>query len=137
MEKQERSDEAAIQAAAERIVEVRLKQARQDEVVATYEDLLQTIWNRLVPTLGRVTVTAILERSADITAGRFPFMQAFRVSREGVSFRELRSHLETQDQHCIREAMKDLVANLIDLLAVLTGDIIVRQLLKDVEGTRS
>jgi hypothetical protein len=64
-------------------------------------------------------------------------MDALQVTREGISFRRLREHLESQDQHAIREAMKDLVANLIDLLAVLTGDIIVRQLLKDVEAPRT
>jgi hypothetical protein len=137
MELQKHPDESAIQAAAEKIVEHRLLQVRQDEVIATYEDLLRTIWNRLVPTLGRVTVTAILERSASITAERFPFINALQVSREGISFRLLREQLESQDQNAIRDAMKDLVANLIDLLAVLTGDIIVRQLLKEVEGPRA
>ncbi len=137
MDREVRSSDSAVQAAAEKVVAHRLLQARQDEVIVTYEDLLQTIWNRLVPTLGRVSVTAILERSASVTAERYPFINLLEISRDGISFQVLRGQLEAQDQAAIRDAMKELVANLIDLLAVLTGDIIVRQLLKDVEKSRT
>ena len=124
---------------ADRLVEQTLRQARHDEVLAIYEDLLQTIWNRLVPTLGRVTVTAILDRSIAATAEHHPFMRAISVTREGLSFQALREQLVPPggpEQVAIRGAMKELVASLIDLLATLTGDILVRQLLKDVEGGR-
>jgi len=33
----------------------------------------------------------------------------------------------------LRDALKELVANLIDILAMLTGDILVRQLIKEIE----
>ena len=113
-----------------------MRMARQDEVVAIYEDLLVTIWNRIAPTLGRVTVTAILERSIADTASKYPFVGAVTVGRDGLSFHDVRAKLDGTDQATIREAFKELVANLIDVLAVLTGDIIVRQLLKDVGGER-
>ena len=129
-------DDAALQQAADRLVESRLRQARQDEALAIYEDLLQTIWNRLVPTLGRVTVTAILERSIATTAERYLFVNALAVTREGVCFRALRERLDGKDEPAVRDAMKGLIANLIDLLAVLTGEIIVRRLLSEVEGGR-
>jgi hypothetical protein len=129
-------DDQAVQQAAERLVESRLRQARQDEVMAIYEDLLRTIWERLVPTLGRVTVNAILDRSIATTAERYHFVKHLVVTREGLSFDALRKNIGDQEQRSIRDAMKELVANLIDLLAVLTGDIIVRHLLKEVEGGR-
>ena len=124
---------------AERLLEQTLRQARHDEVLVIYEDLLQTIWNRLVPTLGRVSVAAILDRSIATTAENHPFMGALGVTREGLSFQALREQLTPPggpEQVAIRGAMKDLVANLIDLLATLTGDILVRQLLGDVQGGR-
>jgi hypothetical protein len=129
-------DDEAVQQAADRLVENRLRLARQDEVMAIYEDLLRTIWDRIVPTLGRVTVSAILDRSIATTAENHPFVQHLTVTRDGLSFQALRAHLGDQEQHAIRDGMKELVANLIDLLAVLTGDIIVRRLLKEVEGGR-
>ncbi len=124
---------------ADRLVEQTLRQARHEEVLAIYEDLLQTIWNRLVPTLGRVTVAAILDRSVAATAEHHPFVKTLRVTREGLEFQGLRDHLMPPggpEQVEIRGAMKELVASLIDLLATLTGDILVRQLLKDVERAR-
>lgn len=128
------SDDEAVQQAAERLVENRLRLARQDEVMAIYEDLLRTIWERIVPTLGRVTVSAILDRSISTTAERYPFLKQLVVTRDGLSFQTLREHLGDREQQALREAMKELVANLIDLLAVLTGDILVRHLLSEVEG---
>lgn len=130
------SDDDSGRSTADRLVESRMKLARQDEVIAIYEDLLETIWNRLVPTLGRVTVTAILERSIAETTIKYPFVAAVEVVREGLNFLELRTQLGDTEQSTLRDAFKELIANLIDLLAVLTGDIIVRQLLKDVEGGR-
>ena len=123
-------------ATAGRLVASQMKLARQDEVIAIYEDLLVTIWNRLVPTLGRVSVTAILERSIADTAGKYEFIGAVKVGRDGLTVADLRGRLDQTDQSTLRDAFKELIANLIDLLAVLTGDIIVRQLLKDVEGGR-
>jgi hypothetical protein len=128
------SDDEAVQQAAERLLENRLRLARQDEVMAIYEDLLRTIWERIVPTLGRVTVSAILDRSISTTAERYPFLKQLAVNRDGLSFQTLREHLGNREQQALREAMKELVTNLIDLLAVLTGDILVRRLLNEVEG---
>lgn len=130
------ADDEAVQRAAEKLVESRLRLARQDEAMAIYEDLLRTIWDRIVPTLGRVTVCAILDRSISTTAEHYPFLQHLVVTRDGLSFQRLREHLGDQEQLAIRDAMKDLVANLINLLAVLTGDILVRHLLQEVEGGR-
>jgi hypothetical protein len=136
MPEHQQADDAAVQQAADRLIEARLRQARQEEVMVIYEDLLRTIWDRIVPTLGRVTVGAILERSIANTAERYAFVKHLAVTREGLSFEALRQQIGNQEQRALRDAMKELVANLIDLLAVLTGDIIVRHLLREVEGGR-
>jgi hypothetical protein len=128
--------EYAAHEAAQRILEQRITHARKEEVVALYDDLLRTIWGRLLPTLGRVSVTAIMERSLALTVERHPFMQVLRVERNGISTETLREQLEGRGRDEIRDAMKELVANLIDLLAMLTGDIIVRRLLSEIEGER-
>lgn len=125
-----------IQQAAERIVQQRVRLARKEEVIAVYHDLVQTIWDRLTPTLGRVTVAAIMERSLAATVEHYPFMTSLHVTREGVSFDALREHLDDQERDSIRDGMKDLITNLIDLLAMLTGDIIVRNLIREIEGEK-
>jgi hypothetical protein len=110
--------------------------ARKEEVLEIYEDLLQTIWNRIMPTLGRVTVTAIMERALTLTAEKYPLIKHLEVTAEGVSFEVLRQRLGEEGKPVLREAFKEVITNLIDILAMLTGDILVRQLLKEIEERR-
>lgn len=120
----------------ERVVEERVTQARKEEVLETYDDLLKTIWNRILPTLGRVTVIAIMERALVLTKERYPLIGQLEVTQDGVSFTMLRQHIQDEDRQVIREALKELITNLIDILAMLTGDILVKQLLQEIEARR-
>lgn len=125
---------------AEEVVQERVDQAktiaRKEEVLEIYEDLLKTIWDRIMPTLGRVTVSAIMERALVLTAEKYPLIHHLEVRAEGVSFDVLRQRLGEEEKLALRDALKELVANLIDILAMLTGDILVRQLLKEIEGRK-
>lgn len=121
------------QEAIERRVEDRVIQARKEDILEIYEDLLKTIWSRIQPTLGRVTVMAIMERAVVLTKERYLLIEHLRVIPEGVSFDVLRQRVGEEERDVIREALKELIANLIDILAMLTGDILVRQLLQEIE----
>jgi hypothetical protein len=118
-------------------VQERVDQARKEEVLDIYNDLLRTIWNRILPTLGRVTVMAIMERSLALTEETYPIIGYLKVTSEGISFRILSQNVQDTDNQNIREGLKELVANLIDILAMLTGDILVKQLLQEIEGRKS
>lgn len=120
----------------ERTVEERITQARKEELLEIYDDLLKTIWNRILPTLGRVTVMAIMERALALTEETYPLVGYLQVTSEGVTFRVLSQNVEDQHSNSIREGLKELVANLIDILAMLTGDILVKQLLQEIEGRK-
>jgi hypothetical protein len=122
--------------AIERAVKERITQARKEEVLDIYDELLKTIWNRIHPTLGRVTVMAIMERALAITQESYPVISNLRVTPEGVSFRNLGQRLKEEDSQVIREGLKELITNLIDILAMLTGDILVKQLLQEIEGRK-
>ncbi len=102
-------------------------------VLEIYEDLLQTIWDRIQPTLGRVTVRAIMERTLVLTRERYPLVAHLQVSSEGLIFDALRQNGNVEEQDLVREALDDVVANLIDILSMLTGDILVRQLMQEIE----
>jgi hypothetical protein len=119
---------------ANKVLSERIRQARKGEVLEIYEELLQTVWNRILPTLGRVTVMAIMERSIILTKESFPFVERLEVTSEGLSFDTLRSSMNESELEVIREALRELVANLIDILAMLTGDILVQQLIKEIDG---
>ena len=119
---------------ADKVLRERLNQARKEEILEVYEDLLRTIWDRILPTLGRVTVIAIMERALVLTRDRFPVVEHLEVNRDGLLFDRLRESMRESDRSVIRDALKELVANLIDILAMLTGDILVQQLIKEMEG---
>lgn len=121
----------------EKIIEARVSQARKEEVLGIYEDLLSTIWNRIVPTLGRVTVSAIMERALALTEEMYPLLGHLQVTDEGVSFAVLHQRIGEEEWEDIHESLKELIANLIDILAMLTGDILVKQLIKEIEGRRT
>jgi hypothetical protein len=123
-------------AQVELLVEERVKRARKEEILDIYEELLTTIWNRILPTLGQVTVVAIVERALVITARKYPQIRYLRVLNHGIDFNELRQHADESEIDLLREALKDVLTKLIDILAALTGDVLVRQLIKEFEGDR-
>lgn len=118
----------------EEIIERRVSQARKEEVLTIYQDLLQTIWNRILPTLGRVTVMVIMERALAITQKKYPPVRHLRVTNDGVVFAQLQQHVDEVEHEALRRALNDLIVNLIDILAMLTGNILVEQLVKEIEG---
>jgi hypothetical protein len=120
----------------ERAIQERVSQARKEEVLEIYNDLLRTIWDRILPTLGRVTVMAIMERALVLTQEQYSVVGYLQVTSEGVSFRGLSRNMSEEDNQVIRDGLKELIANLIDILAMLTGDILVRQLLQEIEGRK-
>ncbi len=134
-EKQENGNRSS-QEQMQTLIEKRVSQARQDEMLEVYENLLQTIWNRIVPTLGRVTVAAIMERTLALTRETYPVISHLRVTPDGIAFDQLREQVEDEERESLRSALKELVADLIDILAMLTGDILVRHLLKEIEGKK-
>jgi hypothetical protein len=135
-DQEELNDQISGHAAIERLVEERIAQARKEELLEIYDDLLKTIWNRILPTLGRVTVMAIMERALALTEESYPLIGKLQVNTEGVSFRSLSQSMKGKESQVIREGLKELIANLIDILAMLTGDILVKQLLQEIEGRK-
>ena len=109
---------------------------REGHGLESCEELLMIIWNRLQPTLGRITMTAIMERAVELTKEPYPLVTALRVSPDGISLAALRQQTG-EDWHPMRDAVMRLIANLIEILVTLTGDILVRQLLQDIERRRA
>ncbi|WP_218080517.1 hypothetical protein [Anthocerotibacter panamensis] len=106
----------------------------KSEVVDIYEELLINIWNKIVPTLGQVTVSAIFDRAIHRTSKQFPFVEHLQVSRSHLDFSKLRAGLQERNKDNIKDGFKDLVTNLIDILAKLTGNILVNVVMQEVEG---
>ena len=104
------------------------------EVVDIYEDIFKTIWKKISPTLGVITVVTILQRAAYRTAQEFSIIKHLKFGEEGIDFTEMKSMAMTEDKEHIKEGFRELIGNLFDILAKLTGNILVNELMKVVEG---
>ena len=105
-----------------------------DEVLDVYEELLRTIWAKIVPTLGAVTVVTIIRRSLQRTCPDHPTLERLDLSDSGFKFDDIRNKSSEVEVDEIKLAFAGLVANLFDILVKLTGNILVQQLSKEVDG---
>lgn len=103
-------------------------------VIDIYEDLLRTVWAKIVPTLGTVTVVTIMQRAISRTAVKHPCLSDLGVSESGLSFALIRDKIGIEEKDELKNGFKELVASLFEILAKLTGNILVQQLMKEVEG---
>jgi hypothetical protein len=99
-----------------------------------YEDLLGTVWAKISPTLGTVTVVTIMQRAINRTSENHRVLGHLTVSETGPSFTKIREHLGQEEKDELKDGFRELIANLFDILAKLTGNIIVQQLIKEVDG---
>lgn len=120
----------------EQAINNRIKDARKAEVLLIYEDLFQTVWNRILPTLGRVTTMAIMERAIVLAKEHYPLVGMLEVGANGVLMEGMKKSIEESEPDIVRNALKQLVAEFIDILAMLTGDILVKQVIKEIEERR-
>ncbi|MDP1809444.1 MAG: hypothetical protein Q8L35_07915 [Actinomycetota bacterium] len=106
----------------------------KSSVIEIYEDLIRTVWAKIVPTLGTVTVATIMQRAISRTAARHPVLNDLTVNDAGFVFTQIKAKLNSEDKDELKDSFKELVANVFDILAKLTGNILVQQLMKEVEG---
>lgn len=93
---------------------------------------MKTIWDRVVPTLGSLSTLTIFKRAISITAKEHPILEHLKVGDTGLSFEELKKSAG-KDEGEIEDSFKELIASLFDILAKLTGSVIVNELLNEVE----
>jgi len=106
----------------------------KSSVIEIYEDLIRTVWAKIVPTLGTVTVVTIMQRAISRTAANHPIMNDLEINDSGFVFTQIKAKLNDADKNELKNSFKNLVANVFDILAKLTGNILVQQLMKEVEG---
>jgi hypothetical protein len=124
----------------EAIIERRVDQGIKTEVVDIYEEILVTFWAKILPTLGKITVRAIAQRALHLTAQGYAILDSMTVTEDGFDFRTLKERVDEKDKAAIREALKELVVSLFDILAKLTGNVLVERLtreIKNLDDTRS
>jgi hypothetical protein len=99
--------------------------------VEIYAALLDKIWQRAQTILGLVTIRAILRRAIRLTAQQYPFVDQLAVGEEGLNLSEMHARVGEREKEVIRQGFEELILNLFDLLAELTGEAIVNKLFVD------
>jgi len=108
-----------------------VEEIRKLEVVDVYEDLLSKIWARTSAILGVVTVQAIMKRCIVITQPQYPWLGSLEVEADGLQFSHLKRVLELERKAHLKEGFEEIVLQIFDLLAKLTGEVIVEKLFRD------
>ena len=109
-----------------------VEEIRKLEVVDIYEDLLSKIWARTSAILGVVTVQAIMRRSILVIQENYPLIGTLEVAEDGLNFQALKEQMEPRAKSILKEGFEELVLQIFDLLAKLTGEVIVEKLFRDV-----
>ncbi len=110
---------------------------RKEEVVDIYAALLDKIWQRALTILGFVTIQAIMNRAIRQTSQQYPLIGQLTVGDSGLNSAELRARVGERERQVIRQGFEELILNLFDLLAKLTGETIVSKLFaEEVPGSR-
>lgn len=110
---------------------------RKEEVVDIYAALLDKIWQRALTILGFVTIQAIMNRTIRQTSQQYPLIGQLTVGDSGLNSAELRARVGERERQVIRQGFEELILNLFDLLAKLTGETIVSKLFaEEVPGSR-
>lgn len=107
------------------------EEIRKEEVVDIYAALLDKIWERAQTILGLVTIRAIMRRAIYITAEEYPLIRELSVSEQGLNSNHLRTRMVEREKVDVRQGFEELILNLFDLLAELTGEAIVNRLFAD------
>lgn len=103
------------------------------EQLAAWEKLLTLIWQRISPVLGGVTLMIAVNRALSLTQEQYPDLNHLLTTPEGLDFRFLRQQLEKSETPLHPEGFQTLVSHLLEILRLLSGDILLRSLLQALE----
>jgi hypothetical protein len=110
--------------------------ARKNEILEIYQDLFQTIWNRLQPTLGTVAVASICRSALAQGSQGHPLLKMIDIDELGIRTGGLREKLDSFEPRALRVDLLAFVDEILRLLTDLTGDILVGKIKPLVQDAR-
>jgi hypothetical protein len=91
------------------------------QTIALHEERLVSLWERLVTRLGIHTVRVVLHRAIWQTAQRHPDIALIHHDDSGLSFEALEESYAIRPQEEIEQALNDLSAEMLRIVARLLG----------------
>lgn len=115
--------ESPSQAQMQEIIEQRVNQARKEEMLGIYENLLQTTWDYFLPILGQIAMMEIGEQLLTLTKQSYPVAEHLQITCKGIYFAAFRQQVEDEQYEILQKVLKTLFANLIDIVTKTIFDI--------------
>ncbi len=103
------------------------------EITGLFKDVTQVMWKRLAPILGIVTTQHLFRQAVSKNLGQFPWLKAIEFTEDGPKFVSTDAGPQPTDQIEMRRGLAAVVKTVLDILTVLTGDILTSYLQADVE----
>ena len=103
------------------------------EITGLFKEVTQVMWRRLSPVLGIVTTQHLFRQAVSKNLGQFPWLKAIEFTEDGPKFVSTDESTQPTDQIEIRKGLTVVVKTVLDILTVLTGDILTSYLQADVE----
>ncbi len=117
----------------EQIVSPHTRKADPHKILDIYEDFIRYVWHSILPTLGRLTAAALMERALALTRETYAGVRYLHVVPEGLSFSDLRARVQQESPDELQNGLQTLILHLFGLLSTLTGNILVQQMLEEIE----
>ncbi len=103
------------------------------EITGLFKDVTEVMWKRLAPILGLVTTQHLFRQAVTKNLGEFAWLRAVEFTEEGPRFGESDAAAGPVDQIEVRKGLAAVVKTVLDILTVLTGDILTNDLQPAVE----
>lgn len=108
-------------------------EAIDQEITGLFKDITQVMWKRLAPILGLVTTQHLFRQAVSKNLGQFPWLKTIEFTEDGPKFVSTDEGTQPTDQVEIRRGLTAVVKTVLDILTILTGDILTSYLQADVE----
>lgn len=103
------------------------------EITGLFKEVAQVMWRRLSPVLGIVTTQHLFRQAVVKNLGQFSWLKTIEFTEEGPRFVPTDESTQSIDQIEVRKGLTAVVKTVLDILTVLTGDILTNYLQADVE----
>ena len=98
------------------------------EILKAEEDLVSKVWERLLPTLGEIILSAIFRRILRKVSKIYPLFSEVTVTGKGLDFKgATKDHLEEETAKEIKQGFSLIISEIILFLSQMTGNILVSE----------
>ena len=95
------------------------------------EALLRKVWEKLLPTLGSITLAALFRRILRKVSSLYPAFSSITVTENGFSFAEI----ERSKKDELEKGFPLFISELTSFLSEMTGEILISEIEEVVKGT--